>query len=116
MYTLVPTINVISNPVGMSVDGSTNTFDYPILSSVTLMCMVDPLPVVNVSYSWNTTRCYTNSDYNDGVPGCFPHNQTTQSVTDTDLTAEDAGTVACIATFNNRDYPSKPLTLRISGE
>ena len=116
MVPIVPTINVIRNPGGMPVSGSTNTFDYPILSSVTLMCVVDPLPVVNVSYSWNTTRCYTNRDYNNGVPGCFPHNQRTQSVTGIDLTAEDAGTIACIATFNNRDYSSESLTLCISGE
>ena len=93
----MPTVTIISSLAGTPVSGSTNTFDYPILSSVTLTCMVDPTPVavVNVSYSWDTTGCYTNSNYNNGTPGCFPHSQTTQSVTDNDVTAEDSGTITC---------------------
>ena len=38
------TVTIASTPAGTPVSGSTNTFDYPILSSVTLTCMVDPSP------------------------------------------------------------------------
>ena len=114
MFLLVPTISIVSSPAGTPVSESTSY--YPILSSVTLTCMADPSPVINVSFSWNTTRCYTNNDYNNGVPGCFPHNQVTQNVTGNDLTAEDAGTITCTVTISGRDYTSKPFTLRISGK
>ena len=118
IFPLVPTVTIVSSPAGTLVSGSTNTFDYPILSSVTLKCMVDPIPVavVDVSYSWNTTRCYTNNNYNNGIPGCFPYNQTIQSVTDDNVIAEDAGTITCTVTISGSDYTSGPFTLRISGE
>ena len=92
-----------------------NTFDYPILSNAILTCMVNPTPS-SVTYQWNTTECYTNSKFTGSNPECFPHGQTTQSVTDNDLNAEDAGTITCTATINNVDYTSGPFTLRISGE
>ena len=112
---VVPVAVIVSNPTGTPVSGSPNTYDYPILSDVNLTCMVDPLPVIPVSYRWNTTRCYTHSDYNNGNPRCFPHGQATRIVTDSDLTAEDAGTVTCILTLFGMDYTSEPFTLRISG-
>ena len=49
-------------------------------------------------------------------PDCFPHGRMTQTVTDNDLLAHDAGTIACTATINGSNYTSKPFTLRISGE
>ena len=107
---------VISSPTGTPVSGSDNTFDYPILSSVTLTCMVDPLPVIDVTYRWNTEGCYTNSNYNGGSPRCFPQGQTTQNVTDNDVTAEDAGTVTCTMIIYDIKYTSEPFTLRISGD
>ena len=110
------TVTIVSSPAGTPVSGSTNTFDYPILSSVTLTCMVDPSPSSSVMYQWNTTGCYTNSNYNGGSPGCFPHGETTQSVSDDDVTAEDAGTITCTVTIDGSDYTSGPFTLRISGE
>ena len=118
--TLAPTITIVSNPAGTPVSGSDNTFDYLILSSVTLMCVLDLLPSsslsIDVSYQWNTTRCYTNNNFNNGDPRCFPHNQTTQIVTDDDVTAEDAGTITCTVTISGSDYTSGPFTLRISGD
>ena len=68
------------------------------------------------SYQWNTAGCYTNDGFNNGNPRCFPHGQTTQSVTDNDVTAEDAGNITCTVTINGNDYTSEPFTLRISGE
>ena len=67
------------------------------------------------NYQWNTTGCYTHSIYTGGVPACFPTGQTTQNVTDDDLTAEDAGTITCTVTIGGVNYTSEPFTLRISG-
>ena len=113
------TVTIVSSPAGTSVSGSTNTFDYPILSSVTLTCNVasiDGSSFTVTSYQWNTAGCYNNSKFTDGNPECFPHGQTTQNVTGNDLNAEDAGTITCTVTINGSDYTSKPFTLRISGE
>ena len=108
-------VSIISSPAGTPVSRSTNTFDYPILSNVTLTCMVEPTPS-SVIYYWNTTGCYTHPNRNNGNPSCFPDGQTTQSVTDDDITAEDAGTITCTVTINGVNYTSEPFTLRISGE
>ena len=89
------------------------------MSSVTLTCNVtadDGLSVTIDSYQWNTAGCYTNPNRNDGNPTCFPDGQTTQIVTDNDVTAEDAGTITCTVTISGSDYTSGPFTLRISGE
>ena len=110
-----PTVTIVSSPVGTPVSGSTNTFDYPILSSVTLTCVVDPSSSTTITYQWNTSGCYTNINYNGDESGCFPHSQTTQSVTGYNLTAEDAGTITCTVTVGGVEYTSEPLTLRISG-
>ena len=109
------TVTIVSSPAGTPVSGSTNTFDYPILSSVTLTCMVNPTPS-SVTYQWNTARCYTNAQFTGSNPECFPHGQTTQSVTGNDLNAEDAGTITCTVTISGSDYTSEPFTLCISGE
>ena len=113
------TVTIISSPAGTPVNGSNNTFDYPILSNVTLTCNVisdDGFSFNITSYQWNTEGCYTNPNFNDGNPSCFPEGQTTQNVTDDDVTAEDAGTITCTVTINNINYTSEPFTLRISGE
>ena len=111
-----PNVTIVSSPAGTPVSGSTNTFDYPILSSVTLTCMVDPTSSSSVTYQWNTAGCYTNSKFTGSNPECFPLGQTTQSVTGNDLNAEDAGTITCTVTISGSDYTSEPFTLRISGE
>ncbi|XP_065911365.1 uncharacterized protein [Dysidea avara] len=114
----VPTVTIVSTPAGTPVSGSTNTFDYPILSSVTLMCMVSSnngSEFTVTSYQWNTTGCYTNPAHNSGNPACFPTGQTNQSVTDDNVTAEDGGTITCTATIGGNNYSSEPLTLFISG-
>ena len=85
------------------------------MSSVTLTCMVNPTPS-SVTYQWNTTGCYTNSKFTGSNPECFPHGQTTQSVTDNNLNAEDAGTITCTARINGSNYISEPFTLLISGK
>ena len=110
------TATIVSTPVGTPVSGSTNTFDYPILSSVTLTCMVtssngSTFTVTN--YQWDTTGCFTNILHN--TPTCFPTGQTTQSVTGNNLLAEDACTITCTATIGGEDYTSDEFTLRISG-
>ena len=111
-----PTVTVVNNPTGTPVSGSTNTFDYPILSSVTLTCMVEPSSLTVTSYQWNTAGCYTNSKFTGSNPQCFPLGQTTQSVIGNDLNAEDAGIITCTVTIGGIDYTSEPFTLRISGE
>ena len=68
------------------------------------------------SYRWGTTGCYTNSKFTPSNPQCFPHGQTTESVTESNLNAEDAGTITCHATINGVEHDSEAFTLRISGE
>ena len=114
------TVSIVSNPAGKEVSGSANTFDYPILSSVTLTCMVTSsdgtIPTVT-NYQWDTTGCYTHPAHNSGNPTCFPMGQTTQSVTGNDLTAGDAGTITCtISIGGHSSATSEPFTLRISGK
>ena len=110
-------VTIVSSPAGTPVSGSTNTFDYPILSSVTLTCMVNPTPSSSVTYQWNTDGCYTNTQFTGSNPECFPHGKTTQSVTGNDLRADDAGTITCTAMISDSDLiTSGPFTLRISGE
>ena len=109
------TVTIASNPAGTPVSGSTNTFDYPILSTVTLTCMVtssDGSTFTVTTYQWDTTGCYDNIR---GERRCFPTGQTTQSVTGNNLLAEDAGTITCTVTIGGVNYTSGPLTLRISG-
>ena len=113
------TVTIVSSPAGIPVSGSNNTFDYPILSSVTLTCNVtsnDGSSFTVDSYRWNTTRCYTHPNFNGGSPRCFLHGQNIQNVTGNDLNAEDAGTITCTVTISGSDYTSEPFTLRISGE
>ena len=102
------------NPPGTLVSGS--TYDYPILSSVTLTCMVtssDGSAFTVDRYQWNTGGCYNND--HPATPRCFPRSNTSQSVTDNNLLAEDAGTITCTVTIGGDGYISEPLTLRISG-
>ena len=114
------TVTIVTDPVGVPVDDQNNTFDYPILTNVTLMCnaiTADGSPATVTSYHWNAINCYNT---NDGVEEpCF-YNQTgnnnDQRALDANLRAQDAGTVNCTATINGTDYTSDPLTLRISGE
>ena len=110
------TVTIVRTPAGTPVSGSTNTFDYPILGNVTLMCVVtssDQSVLTVDNYRWNTTGCFTNNAHT--APTCFPTNQTTQSVTDNALTAEDAGIIACTVMIGDMNYDSKPLNLRVSG-
>ena len=109
------TVAIVSSPAGTPVSGSTNTFDYPILSSVTLTCMVtssDGSKPAVTSYSWNTKGCLTDEN---GEVRCFPKDQTTQTVSEDDVSAKDAGIVTCTAVINGDPFTSKPFTLRISG-
>ena len=108
------TVTIVTNQAGVSVDGQEDTFDYPILTSLTLMCIAtaaDGLPAT--SYHWNTVNCYGGG----GSYSCFYSQvQTGQNITGYNLQALDAGTVNCTATINGTNYTSNPLTLRISGE
>ena len=74
----------------------------------------DGSPLTVTGYSWNTTRCYANSN---GERRCFPAGVTTQSVRKDYLLAKDAGTITCTATISSVDYvfTSNEFTLRISG-
>ena len=110
-------ISVI-NPEGIPVNGSNNTFDYPILTSVSLLCLATAADgsLVNVtSYSWTATNCY---DHTGGVrsPCFYSGGRTGYNITDNSLLAPDAGTVTCTITVDGVSFTSDPLTLRISGE
>ena len=114
------TVTIVTDPVGTPVDGQSGTFDYPILTRLTLTCMAtasDGSSVTVTAYEWTAASCYTRTG---GVQNpCFysVSNPTGQNVTSsTDLLATDAGTVTCTATIDGMNYTSDLLTLRISGE
>ena len=116
-------VTVTTVPEGIPVNGSNNTFDYPILTTVSLLCMAttadgSPLTVTSyssvTSYSWTATNCY---NHTGGVQdSCFYSGGSTNNVTGFNLLAQDAGTVTCSATVDGISFTSDPLTLRISGE
>ena len=111
-------VTIITAPEGIPVNGSYNTFDYPILTSVSLMCIAT-LPggsqVTATSYSWTATNCYNRTG---GVQSpCFYNGgRTGNIITGDSLLAPDAGSVTCTATVAGVDFTSEPLTLRISGK
>ena len=79
--------------------------------------MVDSGSLPNgITYQWNTTGCYTNKQFTDSNPVCFPHGKKSQNVTQNNLNAEDAGAIICSALINNVRYTSDLFTLRISGK
>ena len=112
-------VTIVTDPEGTPVTGSNNTFDYPILTSVSLLCMAtteDGSPVTAVtSYSWIATNCY---DRTGGVqsPCFYSGGRTGYNITDNSLLATDAGTVTCTATIGSASFTSDPLTLRLSGK
>jgi len=77
--------------------------------------VVEPVPTSAVTYEWNTTGCYRNTDYNNGYPQCFPVGQRTQTVVGNDLTADDAGNISCTVVVNGSSYSSELFLLRVSG-
>ena len=114
------TVIIVTDPVGTPVDGQPGTFDYPVLTSLTLMCMAtasDGSPVTVTSYEWTATNCYNRVG---GVQDpCFYNvgDRTGQNVTSINgILATDAGTVTCTATINGMEYTSSSLTLCVSGE
>lgn len=110
-------VTIITNPPGIPIEGQPTTFDYLILSNVTLTCNVtaDGSPIIVTSYLWNTTECYTCRG--GGEDPCFYNNTFTgKNITGNDLLAQDAVTVICTAIIGGINYTSSPLTLRISGE
>ena len=110
-------VTIVTDPEGTPVTGSNNTFDYPILTSVSLLCIAtteDGSPVTVTSYSWTTTNCY---DHTGGVQTpCFYSGDTGYNITGNSLLAPDAGTVTCTATIASVNFTSDPLTLRIAGK
>jgi len=95
---------------------------YPLFSSLTLTCVVSPSPSGSVSYSWVTDECFRTSDYNSGNPTCFPHGQTSRTITGTNLRAEDAvDSLRCRVTitqflFQTATVTSSAITITISGK
>ena len=75
--------------------------------------MVDPSPPASATYQWNTGGCFTNDHHI--TPTCFPTGQTTQTITDNSLLAEDAGIIACTVNIGGVGYCSNLLTIRVSG-
>ena len=111
-------VTIVTEPAGIPVTGTTDTFDYPILTRVNLTCNVttpDGSPVIVTSYRWTGTNCYNSSI--GVINPCFYDGQTGQTITDNNgVLASDTGTVTCTATVAGFNYTSEPLTLRISGK
>ena len=95
---------IISSPDGTLVSGSTNTYFYPILSSVNLTCDTVPSATSSTMFTWNVTGCTT----------CFPLNEMMQNVSASSLTPDDAGTFTCTADGGSTNATSDPFTLRVS--
>ena len=95
-------VTIIRDPPGTLVSGSTNTFEYPILSNVTLTCATDPM-ASSATFQWLTARC----------TACFPSGQTNQNISSV-LTPEDAGTFTCSVNGGGDDFPSESFTLRVT--
>ena len=108
-------VTIVTNPVGIQVDNQINTYDFPLLTNVTLMCMVAQANVNVISYHWTAMDCYNHSKGVDD-PCFYSGNKTGQNYTGYDLLAQDAGTVTCTAIIDGVNYDSDPLTLRISGK
>ena len=111
-------VTILTDPEGTAVNGSSNTFDYPILNHVSLLCiatMPDGSPVNASSYIWTATNCY---NHTGGVqtPCFYSGGRTGYNITDNSLLAPDAGTVTCTANVAGVNYTSDLLTLRISGK
>ena len=111
-------ITIVTDPEGTPVNGSNDIFDYPILTSVSLLCMAtmpDGSPLTMASYSWTATNCY---NHTGGVrtPCFYSGGRTGYNITDSNLLAPDAGTVTCTVTVGSVSFTSDPLTLRISGK
>ena len=113
------TVTIVTDPVGIPVDNQSNTFDYPILTSVTLMCIVtavDESSATVTSYNWNCVMHFANSTCNlfstdlDQLPQ-------TQNTSINNLQAKHASAmIYCTATIGGTNYTSDPLILRISGK
>ena len=95
-------VTILSSPAGTPVSGSNNTFSYHILSSVTLTCYTVP-SISSNNIQWSVSGCTT----------CFPSSQTGQTVMETNLTLEDAGTFTCTAEDGGGLYHSEPFTLHV---
>ena len=112
-------VTIVTDPEGTPVNGSDNTFDYPILTSVSLLCMAttpDGSPVTaRSSYSWTATNCYNHTG-GVQIPCFYSGGLTGYNIIDNSLLAPDAGTVTCTVTIGTASFTSDPLTLRISGK
>ena len=111
-------VTIVTDPEGIPVNGSNNTRDYPILTSVRLLCIVttaEGSPITATSYSWTASDCY---NHTGGVlmPCFYSGGRTGDNITDNNVLAPDAGTVTCTITVGTATFTSDPLTLRISGE
>jgi len=108
-------VTIVTDPAGTLVAGQPNTFDYPILTNVTLNCILSGFDGSASFYYWTETNCYTHPGGVDD-PCFYSANISGQSVTGYDLLAQDAGTVTCTANIGDVEYTSDPLTLHISGK
>ena len=116
------TVTIVTDPAGIPVHGQNNTFDYPMLTNVTLMCIVtavDESPATVTSYNWNCSMQLTETVcdfYSTYLSSRAQQAQTQQNITVNNLQAKHAGTVRCTATIGGTNYTSDPLIFRISGK
>ena len=112
-------IDVVSVPPGTPVNGSTNTFDYPLFSNVSLVCALTSIADGSSVYSsmkfWQFQNCYT---HNSGVMDpCFYNGYPNgESLYGYNILAQDAGSTRCYAGHNLGFYVSDIFTFRVSGE
>ena len=92
------------NPVGITVDGNSNTTGYLVGSDLYLTCLVTPTQPASSEFSW---KCST---------GCFADMKTEQTINITDLNTTDSGSITCSVPINHLNYQSESFNLLVSGQ
>ena len=101
---LLPTaynVSIISDPLGISIPGTNNAFEYFVGTEVSLRCLVTPYPLSDGEFSWN---CST---------GCFADMEMEQVINVTELNETDSGILNCSVIINGVQYFSKSFELQV---
>ena len=94
-------VTIISDPLGIPVFGTNNTYQYYAGTDLNLICSVTPTPPSDSEFSWS---CST---------GCFADMEIEQIVNVTDLEETDSGILNCSVVINGIEYFSESYDLQV---